>query len=207
MFVRATEMQADPANADVGIDLVRREIFPAVSEMDGCVGMSLLVNRDSGRSIASTAWASADAMRRSAEAVLPLRGLAEQQMGASGSEVHQWEVAVMHRDHPTPDGAYARLTWLSGDPAMAGRAIDTFKLAVLPRVQLMDGFCSASLMIDRGDGRVVGTVAVDSREAVIAGREAAMEIRERVAGELGATITNVEEMEIAFAHLHVPEMA
>jgi hypothetical protein len=207
VFVRTTEVQADPAKVDDGIAIVRDDIFPAVSEMNGCVGMSLLVNRDSGRCIATTAWNSEDAMRESADRVMPLRNRAEQSLGSSGSEVHQWEVAAVHRDHAAPQGACARLTWLSGDPRTIDRAIDTYKMAVLPRVEQMAGFCSASLMIDREAGRVVGTVAFDSREALEATRDDAQGIRERVAGELGATIDNVEEMEMVFAHLHVPEMA
>ncbi|TDE09274.1 hypothetical protein [Jiangella asiatica] len=207
MFVRTTEVQADPAKIDDGIAIVRDDIFPAVSGIDGCAGMSLLVNRGSGRCIATTAWHSEDAMRQSAESVVPLRNRAERSLGATGSEVHQWEVAVVHRDHATPEGACARLTWLSGDPETADRAIDTYKLAVLPRLQEMAGFCSSSLMIDRDAGRVVGTAAFDSREALEASRDAAQGIRQRVADELGATIDNIEEMEIVFAHLHVPEMA
>jgi Antibiotic biosynthesis monooxygenase len=207
VFVRTTELQADSAKIDDGIAMVRDDIFPAVSEMDGCIGMSLLVNRDTGRCIATTAWRSQDAMRESAGSVMPLRDRAEQGMGASGSEVHQWDVAVVHRDHAAPQGAYARLTWLSGDPASADRAIDTYKMAILPRFEQMDGFCSASLMIDRDAGRVVGTAVFDSREALEASRNDARGMRERVASELGATIDKVEEMEMAFAHLHVPEMA
>ena len=207
MFVRTTEMQADPKKIDDGIAVVRDEIFPAVSEMDGCVGMSLLVNRDTGRCIATTAWRSQDAMRESAEMVMPLRDRAERSLGGSGSEVHQWEVAVVHRDHAIPDGACARLTWLSGDPGTADRAIDTYKMAVLPRLSESTGFCSASLMIDRAAGRVVGTVVFENRAALEATRDAAQGLRERVADELGATIDNVEEMEMVFAHLHVPEMA
>ena len=207
MFVRTTEVRADPAKIDDGIAVVRDDIFPMVSEMDGCVGMSLLVNRDSGRCIATTAWQSQDAMRESAEKVVPHRERAEQSLGSSGSEVHQWEVAAVHRDHAAPEGACARLTWLSGDPATGDRAIDTYKMAVVPRLQEMDGFCSASLMIDRDAGRVVGTVVFDSREALEASRDAAQSLRERVASELGASIDNIEEMEMVFAHLHVPEMA
>jgi hypothetical protein len=207
MFVRTTELQADAARIDDGIAMVRDTTLPAVTGMDGCVGMSLLVNRESGRSIATTAWRSEEAMRRSAPMVMPLRDQAEQGMGASGSEVHQWEVAVVHRDHAAPEGACARLTWLSGDPQAADRAIDTYKMAILPRFEQMDGFCSASLMIDRDAGRVVGTAVFDSREALEASRHDAQGMRERVASELGATIDNVEEMELAFAHLHVPEMA
>jgi heme-degrading monooxygenase HmoA len=207
MFVRTTEMQADPAKIDDGVAVVRDEIFPAVSEMSGCVGMSLLLSRDSARCIATTAWRSEDDMRASADMVMPLRDRAEQSLGGSGSEVHQWEVAVVHRDHAAPEGACARLTWLSGDPATADRAIDTYKMAVLPRFEQMDGFCSASLMIDRDAGRVVGTAVFDNRQALEAGRQDAQGMRERVASELGATIDKVEEMEMVFAHLHVPEMA
>lgn len=207
MFVRTTEMQADPKKIDDGIAVVRDEIFPAVSEMDGCVGMSLLVNRESARCIATTAWRDENAMRQTTDKVMPLRDRAAQRLGAGGSEVHQWEVAVVHRDHAIPDGACARLTWLSGDPGTADRAIDTYKMAVLPRLSESTGFCSASLMIDRAAGRVVGTVVFENRAALEATRDAAQGLRERVADELGATIDNVEEMEMVFAHLHVPEMA
>lgn len=206
MFVRTTEMQADPAKLDDGIAMVRDEVFPAVSEIDGCAGMSLLVNRAAGRCIATTAWRSEDAMRQSAERVMPLRDQAERSLDATKSEVLQWEVAAVRRHHAAPEGACARLTWLSGEPGMVDRAIDTYKMAVLPRLQEQDGFCSASLMVDRHAGRAVGTVAFDSREALEATRDQAKGLRERVADELGATIDQVEEMEIAFAHLHVPEM-
>jgi histidinol-phosphate/aromatic aminotransferase/cobyric acid decarboxylase-like protein len=54
---------------------------------------------------------------------------------------------------------------------------------------------------------VVSTAAFDSREALEASRETSAGIRERVVAELGAVVDSVEEMEIAFAHLHVPEMA
>jgi heme-degrading monooxygenase HmoA len=207
VYVRTTEVQADPAKIEDGIATIREDIFPAVSDMDGCVGMSLLVDRASGRCIATTAWQSEDAMQETAERVRPLRDKAEETLDSSSSDVHQWEVAAVHRDHAAPNGACARLTWLRGDPGTADRAIDMYKMSVLPRLEEMDGFCSASLMIDHQAGRVVGTAAFDSREALEATREAAMGIRERVASELGATVEKVEEMEIAFAHLHVPEMA
>jgi hypothetical protein len=93
----------------------------------------------------------------------PLRDKAEETLGSSGSEVDHWEVAVVHRDHAAPDGACARLAWLSGDLGTADHAIDMYKMAVLPRLQEMAGFCSASLMIDRETGQVVGTAAFDSR--------------------------------------------
>ncbi len=207
MFVRTTEIEADPARIDDGIAVVRDEVFPAVTEMDGCVGMSLLVDRDSGRCIATTAWESEDAMRASADRVMPLRRQAEEALDSRSSEVHQWEVAVVHRDHAAPPSACARLTWLSGDPGTAERAIDTYRMAILPRLEDMRGFCSASLMIDRDAGRVVGTVAFESRETLEASRGGARSIRESVASDLDARVDRIDEMEMVLAHLHVPEMA
>jgi hypothetical protein len=209
MYIRSTEIQGEPADIDAGLNLVREEIFPAVSAMDGCVGMSMLVDRLSGRCVTTTAWSSEEAMQASAPSVRPLRDRAERALGSgSGRYVHEWEVAVVHRDHAAPDGACARLTWLSGgDLHMLDDAIDMFRMVILPQIQELDGFCSASLMVDRETGRVVGTAAFDSRGTLEASREAATGIRERVIAELGATVDSVEEMEIAFAHLHVPEMA
>ena len=206
MFVRTTEVQGDPSKIDDGIAVVRDEVFPAVSAMDGCVGMSLLANRESGRCIATTAWQSMEAALATADRVVSLRDRAEQSLGTSGSEVHQWEVAVVHRDHAAPEGACARLTWLSGDPGTADRAIDIYRMAVLPRLEEMEGFCSASFMIDRGAGRVVGTVVFDDERSMEATRDDARGIRDRVASEMGATVERVDEMEMVFAHLHVPEM-
>lgn len=209
MYIRSTEIQGEPDSIDAGLSLVREEIFPAVSAMDGCVGMSMLVDRQSGRCITTTAWSSEDAMQASAPAVRPLRDRAERELGStSGRYVHEWEVAVVHRDHATPDGACARLTWLSGgDLHMVDNAIDMYRMVVVPQIQDLSGFCSASLMVDRETGRVVSTVAFDSREAIEASRETSTGIRERVVAELDAIVDSVEEMEVAFAHLHVPEMA
>jgi heme-degrading monooxygenase HmoA len=208
MYIRSTEVRGDPASIDDGLSLVREEIFPAVSAMDGCVGMSMLIDRQTGRCVTTTAWSSEEAMQASAAAVRPLRDRAERALGStSGRYVHQWELAVVHRDHATPDGACARLTWLSGDPGMVDNAIDMYRMVVLPQIQDLSGFCSASLMVDRETGRVVSTAAYDSREDMEASRDISAAVRERVVRELGATVDDVEEMEVAFAHLHVPEMA
>lgn len=208
MYIRSTEIQSEPARIDAGLRLVHEEIFPEVSAIDGCVGMSMLVDRQTGRCVTTTAWSSEDTMQASAASVRTLRDRAERALGStSGRYVHEWEAAVVHRDHATPDDACARLTWLSCDPTIVESAIDTFRMAVMPQVQALIGFCSASLMVDREHGRVVSTVAFDNRDAAAASRAISDGIRERVAGELGATVDKVEELEVAFAHLHVPEMA
>lgn len=206
MLARTTTIQADIDKIDAGIAYVRDEVFPAVSAMSGCIGMSLLADRTSGRCIATTAWESEAAVRDSADKVLSLRAGAIAALGSDTSEVDVWEIAVVHRDHAAPDGACARVTWLSGTPDMAERAVDFYKMGVLPRLQELEGFCSASFMINRETGRAVGTATFETRQQLEASRDTARGLREAAARELNATIDDVAEMELAFAHLHIPEM-
>jgi quinol monooxygenase YgiN len=206
VYTRSTTIQADRSKVDDGIARVRDQVFPTVTAMDGCIGMSLLVDRESGRCIATTAWESEAAMQASAEQVKPLRADAEQGLGTSSSNVDMWEVAVVHRDHATPDGACARVTWMSGDAGLADRAADIYKMSILPTLQQWDGFCSASLMINRENGRAVGTVTFETREQLEATREAAADLRQRAGQEMGAVVDDMAEMEVALAHLHVPEL-
>ena len=145
-------------------------------------------------------------MNATAQKVRPLRDGAEQALGATTSVVDMWELAVVHRDHASPDGACARVTWLSGFTS-AERAIDVYRMAVLPRIQEMDGFCSSSFMLNRDTGRAVGTVVFETSQQLEATREAARGIREGAAPEMGAMVDDVAEMELALAHLHLPEMA
>ena len=207
MYARTTTVQADPSKIDDGIANIRDEVTPAITAMDGCVGMSMLADRESGRCIATSSWESEEAMRNSEDQVRALRDGAERALGASSSTVEMWEVAVVHRDHAMPEGACARVTWLSGLGDNAERATDVFRMAVLPKVQELDGFCSASLLISRETGRAVGTVAFERREQVEASRDVATAIREAASKDIGATIDDVAEMEVALAHLHLPEMA
>jgi hypothetical protein len=206
VYARTTTIQADPSRIDAGIAHVRDETFPQLNAMDGCVGMSLLADRESGRCIATTAWESEAALQESADTVRPLRSAAEQTLGSGTSDVDMWEIAVVHRDHAVPDGACARVTWLSGDPSIAERGADVFRMFVLPRVQELDGFCSASMLINREAGRAVGTVTFDSRAQLEATRDAVTVIREEATNDIGATVDEVAEFEVAFAHLHVPEL-
>jgi len=206
VYARTTTIQADRSKVEDGIANVRDQVFPAVTAMDGCAGMSLLVDRESGRCIATTSWESEAAMRASAEQVKPLRTSAEQTLGATSSEVATWEVAVMHRDHASPEGACARITWLSGDQGLADRAADVYRTAILPTLQEWDGFCSASLMISPDAGRIVGTVTFESRAQLEATREAAKDLRQQASERMNATVDDVAEMEVAMAHLHVPEL-
>ena len=206
MYARSTTVQGSPDRIDLAIARVRDEVLPAVTQMPGCLGLSMMVDRDDGHGIVTTSWESKEAMRATAEAVAPMREKAANLIGGT-AEVQEWEIAVMHRAHHAPAGSWVRSTWLKTDPANVERSIDVFKLAVLPRVEALEGFCSASLMLDREGGLAVGSVAFDSRGAIVASRDAAQAIRAGAAREIGAEVLDVREHELVLAHLHVPEMA
>ena len=206
VYARSTTIRAHPDAIEEGISFIRDEVVPLIQEIDGCVGMSLLADRESGRCIATSAWQSREAMRASDEQVRSIRDRAGEIMGGS-PEVEEWEIAVLHRDHSVPEGACARSTWLETDPGDLGHGIDVFRMGVLPEAEHMDGFCSASLLVNRDTGRVVGTTTWDSREAMERSREAAETVRSKAAQDIGAMVTDVGEFEIVLAQLHVPEMA
>ncbi len=207
MFARSTTIQAQPSSIDAGIAHVRDEIMPVVQAMDGCVGISLLADRDTGRCIVTTSWETEDAMRASRERVRPLRDRAAEAFGSGDTQVDEWEIAALHRDHRSADDACVRATWLKVAPGLLDRAIDFYKTSVLPSMEELEGFCSASLMINRATGHCVSSSSFDSREAMDRNREQARELRDaRIAG-IGRRQLDVHEFELALAHLRVPEMA
>jgi hypothetical protein len=206
VYARSTTIQAQTSCIDAGIEHVRDEVLPTIQDIDGCIGLSMLVDRISGRCIATSAWQSEQAMRASEEQLRPIRGRAAEILGGS-PQVEQWEIAVLHRDHLSGAGASVRATWTQVEPAQLDRAIDVFKLASLPDIEKLEGFCSASLMVNRASGRAVVSVTYDSPDAMRRNRVEATTVRAAASREAGLEVLDVGEFELAVAHLHVPEMA
>ena len=65
MYARSTTIQAQPPSIDDGMEYVRDEVMPALQAMDGYVGLSLLVDRESGQCIATSAWETEETMHTS----------------------------------------------------------------------------------------------------------------------------------------------
>ena len=62
MHARSTTVQVHPSSIDAQVAHVRDDVMPALRATDGCIGLSMLVNRVSGRCIATSAWQSEEAM-------------------------------------------------------------------------------------------------------------------------------------------------
>ena len=98
-----------------------------------------------------------------------------------------------------------RVTWPRIDPPRLDELLDTFRMGVLPRLEEMDGFCSASMLVDRSQGAAAGTVTFKDRASLERTRDAAAAIRERTSREIGVEFVDVAEFELVLAHLRVPE--
>ena len=205
MYARSTSITGDPARIDQGISFVRDEVMPTVTGMDGCMGISMLVNRETGRGIATTSWMSEDDMRATDGQVSAFRSRAAEIMGGE-PEVREWEIAVMHREHDAREGSWCRVTWLTCPPEDVESTIDFFRDTVMTRLEEFEGFCSASMLVDRATGQCCGTARFDSREDLEATREMAQGMRDRRSLEGNVVFGDIEECELVIAHLRVPEL-
>jgi heme-degrading monooxygenase HmoA len=198
-------MEATPSSVEAGIAYVRDEVMPVLEGLDGYVGLSLLTDRVSGRCIATSAWESEDAMRASAPATQEVRRRAAEIFGGSPT-VEEWEIAVLHRERETGEGACVRVTWANVDPGQVEAGIDVFKSA-LPAMQDLEGHCSASLLVDRVSGRGVSSIAYESADAIERNRGEMDRLKGSVSQDAAAEIRDEQDFELTIAHLRVPEMA
>jgi hypothetical protein len=189
----------------MGTAAIRDEVQPALGQLDGFVGLSMIVDRNSGLCVATSAWHDQQAMQSSAKQVESLRTRAAEILGGK-PEVEEWEIAVMHRDHPTHEGACVRSAWLQADMQRMDDAIDTFKMWALPQIEELDGFCSVSFLINRTTGRAVSSTCFENMAAMQASRQKTEQIRSTGTQRANAKVLEVREFELALAHLRVPEL-
>jgi hypothetical protein len=205
MFARSTTILGDSAKVEAAIAYVRDEIMPTLSEVDGCVGLSMMVDYDNGRCIATTSWESEELMKASMERLSDARARAAEIMGGR-YEVAEWEVALMHREHRAHEGSCCRVTWADIDPAGLDGMVEWYRGTALPTLEAMAGFCSASLFVDRMAGRLSSTARFESREDMTASRDEARTLRDTGSTETGFHVTEIAEFDLAIAHLRVPEL-
>ncbi len=205
MYARTTTIQGQSSSIDAGIAHMRDSVMPALEGIDGCIGLSLLVDRTSGRCIATTSWVSEEAMHASAESIRPIRDRAAELFGGS-PRVEEWEIAAMHREHRSSEGACVRATWVKVGPDQIDRGIGFYKMTILRALEELEGFCSGSLLVDRASGRGVASATFDSAEAMERNKDQLDRIRATGGQEARAEVLDECDFELAFAHLRVPEM-
>ncbi|MGY1784674.1 hypothetical protein [Geodermatophilus sp. SYSU D00698] len=205
MHARSTSIRGNTAGIDAAIAYVRDDVLPMVQNTDGCVGLSMLADRASGRCIVATAWRDEQAMRATAAEDRTVQHRLLHTLGGGHADVREWDIAVLHRDRPAGDGAGAQVTWARIAPNHLDDLLDAYRHNLLPKLQELPGFCSVSMLVDRRLGRTVSVTSFEDRDAAGLVRRHARSLREQFAQALGAKIVDVAEMDLVLAHLHVPE--
>jgi hypothetical protein len=175
---------------DAGTRFVIDEVTPMIDKVDGARGLSLLIDRAGGHGILTTSWRDEASIDASDAHMRPMRDRGRDLIGGT-MEIDTWEIAVMHR---SAHGEACRVSWIEGS------------VGIIPVLDDQRGFCSASLLIDRKNGVSCATTCWSSQEWMMSSRDVADTLRGRVAQESGGRILDVREYELAYAHLHVPEM-
>ncbi|NEK57079.1 hypothetical protein GCU56_04230 [Geodermatophilus sabuli] len=204
MYARTTTIYGNPRSIDRGVAHLRDEVLPELLQMAGSVGLSMLADRLSGRCIVTTAWETRAAMHATADRVRSMRQRLSDVLSGS-ADVAEYEIAVLHRVHEAPEGACTRVTWTRVAPHRVDEVLDGYRTALLPRLEELPGFCSASLMTDRREGRGAGAVTVADRASLEASRAPAADLQEGFTRAVGAEVLDVGEFELVLAHLRVPE--
>lgn len=204
MYARSTTIHGQPASIDAGIAHTRDSVMPALEDIDGCVGLSLLADRTSGRCIVTSSWESEEAMHASEESVRPIRDRAAELLGGD-KQVEEWEIAAIHREHSSGTGACVRATWVKVDADQLDQGIEFYKMRILPALVELEGFCSGSLLVDRASGRGVAAATFESVEAMERNKDRMDRIRATGSQEAHAEVLDECDFELAVAHLRVPE--
>src|SRR3712207_2663820 len=180
---------------DDAIAYVRDEVMPAVQAMDGCIGMSMLCDRDSGRCIATTAWETEEAMHDSEHGVHDMRRRYAELLGGT-PEVQEWEIAVLHRKQQAPEGACCRVIWSMVRPEGVDDVIDAFRVTMLSRMDALPGCCGGGLLGSRETGGGVTAVVCESRDAMMRATDMARPMREKFSRQTGSEITEIAEFDL-----------
>jgi len=205
MHVRSTTVMGDPTSIEDGVAYLRDKVMQTLQTTEGCLGLSMLADRQTGRCIASTAWKTDDAMRATEHQLQASRSAFALSVGGDRPEVQHWEIALVHREHPAGDGAGAQVAWARIQPNHLDHLVDAYRENLMPKLSGLPGFCSLSFMVDRRNGKTVSVTCFEDAEALSRVRKEARSMRQQFAQAMAAQIVDVAEMELALAHLGVPE--
>lgn len=206
MLVRSTVIDSDLTRVDKGIAFVRDRLVPAVEELEGGLGVSMLVNRATGHTVTYSMWGTRVAMAASGAALAKLRHDAGAILGGIPL-AEEWEVAELYRARRDQQGFAVRSTRLEYDRDDTEHFVDVFRTTTVPALTLVDGFTGAELLVDRDRGVAVALTTFADRRALEDSRRVATEIRRTSIEKARARVTQVVESDLVLTVSHVPDQA
>lgn len=182
------------------VALVRDRVKPIVERHEDGRGVSVFVNREAGRVVGTSAWATEQARESSNAELAPLRAEAVRLM-AGTVRVAEYEIAVSEQVAEPQPGCWLRASAIAGDPARLRDAITGFQSDVIPALRGVPGFCGARLIVDRATGTTIGSTLWSSRETLEASRSLGSSLRSKLVAQMGARVTGVAEYELMLAEI------
>ncbi len=202
---RAVVAQGNPAKVDEVVAFVRDRVQPLADSLPGSLGLSMLVNRDTGMVVVNSVWSDEAALAASDDALRDVRQEALSMIGAPAAEIHVIEPAVIFQSEPDRPGFWTRATEIQEAPERMDQQIATFRDVVMPAIrEHFAGANTIGLMVDRKTGYAVANISYTSREAMEATRGAADRLRSESVRDEGAEVLRVLELEIAIVGIRPP---
>lgn len=94
MHVRVSTFEGSPDLIEPAIEMGRTQVLAACEKLEGFEGLLMLVDRDSGKSMALTFWESHEALRRSEEQANRIRQESASQTSERVANVERYELAL-----------------------------------------------------------------------------------------------------------------
>lgn len=204
MYARSTSFHGDPHRIDDAVHYVRDRAMPALLGMDGFVGISMLADRGSGRSVITSSFEDRAALQRSAVEMRGIRARIADVL-QSPAALAEWRIALLHRERSAPPGARSRVTWCRTDPARLDPLIDAYGEIIVPRLTVLPGFCSVSVMADAAEGRSATAVTFTDDETLDAGMSRLAPLLEELGRQYRGEVTDEATFDLVLASLRVPE--
>lgn len=202
MFVRTMYITADPADVGSALDAITKAVPGMFADQYGFQGFGLFADRAVGKILTGSWWETEQAMNDSDD---KLRDRRREMLAplVSTIAVANLEAVAYSRPAPASSGGF-RLQRMAFDPAQADRLIRAFNEVGLPRLQAIDGFQGASMLMDRARGMASVGVIYQDMDALAASRAAQAAVRKAAFMQLegAAQLVALEEMEVV--ELDVP---
>jgi hypothetical protein len=195
MYVRVTSTQADPARIDDGIAYIRDEVLPKTNLMKGSLGSVVGVDRSSGRGSLMSCWTDRESLDATHQAVVGMRSAAARRLDGSNTIVETFEIALLHLAKPAEPGSCNRTIRTEMPPEDVDRALQSFKDKVVPFLERDDRMCAVMVMVNRETGVLQISITLENREALIASRGRAKQVRDLITAAI-PSVKIVEEFEL-----------
>lgn len=95
MFARVVHASGPTEGIEHGVDVYREHVLPYVRDVSGFRGLVILLDRDRGRSLAITLWATENAMNAYEATGQRFRELLAEASSAEVGELESYEVALL----------------------------------------------------------------------------------------------------------------